>query len=218
MIQRIKLFERDEALEIGRLLKEGMEQHLKMNYGRTDKEAWNHVYPDSRDLFWFNAEVYFNPKYRLQDAVANTKIAGSLDHVSRFFTRFAFPGQTCDGACPLETTILSPGHYDNYGHKKGSFSIWTPFTDTNVESGSFWWSDHPSVIRWYNDKYGLHDPQEYYRVSRAWGKEAMAEVIDHINMEYCNAGEALIFPPTLLHGSTTAKSQMRISYDFRIVL
>jgi hypothetical protein len=178
------------------------------------RERWlrGHVWPDSPWLLRLShgPAVRDDPACLVRVAAARLQSYGTLlEDPGYFFLRCAFPGQTRDGVTPLAGPVLSPGHYDAYGEP--SLSVWVALQDTTPGTGTFWWGEGPELLAFYADRSNW--VPRHYHARRTPAEDAL-----HAGAvrEYCAAGEALVFGPGLLHGSTAAASAPRLTYDFRL--
>jgi len=207
MLQKVLLFSPDECAEIIGALKGLIHHKCGDNYKK-------HIWPDSPTLLSCSRPTYIrdNAACKVHEGARRLANYGSLLlDINLFYVRWAFPGETRDGNEPLRSKILSPGHYDDY--KIDSLSVWVTFKDTTPATGSFWWSEDKELINFYKEKREYQLPPYFHE---NWSKD-VEELHSKINIEYCKAGEALIFGPDLLHGSTTATTQERLTYDFRLL-
>lgn len=180
-----------------------------------------HLWQESPELIQFKQWLFRN----CHDAIGIPRIIQRLSArmgldpsdvfvANLFFLRFCFPGQTSNGIEPIRSRVSSPLHYDRYGCDQTT--VWVPLVDTTPETGTFMWTEHPELMRWRGSNLPIAHPKDFHAAPNGFDA-LMARFPEGVREEFCRAGECLLFNKDLLHGSTQARSEARITFDFRIV-
>lgn len=176
-----------------------------------------HIYPDSRWLLLVQhrSVVRGIAPLLVNDAlveIARSHFKGPPKYLNLLFVRAAFPRGGSRGPKRLDNYTYGPLHRDNYVELP-TLTFWIPLNDIDASTGGLVWTTDEGIARVIGEG---TSPATFHKEGAI--PAGFVELLkSRTTQAVCQAGDAVYFDRTLLHGSNYAVEKPRLTVDLRFV-